>query len=174
MTRIRYVTAGQRYRCYYTCTACGKRNRETGIVRAKDSLARNSYVDNWTDEVHLSDDLALGKAQERFYHMQTNVNDRRWLEGLRVSGVCRKCGMRQSWSPTRRYSSAALTGMVCYALLLGYCGLPEDRSFLLFWLLIALLAAAMANHLLLIVTRWRLYRQAEECAPWVEAVHPEN
>lgn len=107
MTRGRYLLAAQKYRCSYTCTRCGKENRESGFVRTADPVRLNSFTDNLGDEYHLSGEIATDKVRRKFYSLQARVNGRYWYSGLRVNGQCRRCGKRQLWSPFIRHATAA-------------------------------------------------------------------
>ena len=171
MPRGRYLFAAQKYRCSYQCTRCKRDNREYAFVRAADPVRFNGFTDNLYDEMHLSGELAADKARKRFYSLQARVNDACWYWGLRVSGRCRTCGKRQSWSPAIRHALALALAMVCLTVFLWRMGQPVGEPYLLWGAATALGAFLMGEVLGLIVVRLWARRQMEQYRPWIEAVH---
>lgn len=173
--RRRFLAAQTRYRCEWKCVSCGRMNRERGSVASADRVRLNQFTDNLYDEVQLSGEIAQEKARRRFFRFQQQVNEGGWLQGLRVSGVCRKCGARQFWAPAVRHTWALVMAMACLALLLTTLGLPADGNAWLAYLAAAVATALLTEGASLLVTRWRLGRRADEdCAPWVEEIPRED
>lgn len=171
MPRGHYLFAAQKYRCSYHCTRCGKENREYAFVRAADPVWFNGFTDNLYDEMHLSGEIATNKAQKRFYRFQARVNDACWYWGLRVSGRCRKCGKRQSWSPAIRHALALVLAMVCLAVFLWQMGEPVEAAYFLQGAAIALGVFLIGEGVGLIIVRLWAHREPEQCLPWIEAIH---
>lgn len=172
--RGRYITARTRYRCWWKCTACGRMNRERGSIAAADRVRVNQFTDNLYDETQLSGELAQEKARRRFFRFQRQVNEGGWLQGLRVSGVCRKCGARQYWAPAVRHTWALVMAAACLALLLTVLGLPADGRLCLVYLASAAVAALLTEGASLLLASWRLGRRTDaECAPWLEEIPAE-
>lgn len=171
MIRARYLYAAQKYRSYYTCTRCGRENREFGFVRAVDPVRLNGFMDNLSDEVHLSGEIATEKAQKKFYALQARVNSRCWYSGLRVSGRCRKCGKRQFWSPFLRHAAAAILAGCTLGGLLWLHGWPTDISSALTLTGITFASALLTEGATLLFARLWAKHQQEEHLPWLEAVY---
>ena len=171
MSRRAYLRARTRYLCEWKCAHCGRMNRERGEIASSDRVRVGTFTDNLPDEVQLSGEIAQDRSRKRFFLLQQRVNEECWLQGLRVSGVCRKCGMRQMWAPAVRQAWAAVMAVVCLALLTATLGMPESGDV---WL--AYLAAAAGTSVLttwagLRLVRWRLRRRTDtECTPWLEEI----
>ena len=173
--RRRFLAARTRYRCEWKCVGCGRMNRERGSVAAADRVGINSFTDNLYDEVLFSGEMAQEKARKRFFRFQQQVNEGRWLQGLKASGVCRKCGARQFWAPAVRHTWAVVMAVACLALLLTLLGLPADGSAWLAYLAVMAATALLTEGVALLIVRWRLDRLADEdCAPWVEEIPRED
>lgn len=173
MHRRHFLAAKGRYCCEWTCTHCGRRSRERGEVRAADHIRINQFTDNLHDEVNLSGELAQEKARRRLFRLQEAVNDMHWLAGLRVAGLCRKCGRRQFWSPLLRHLLSSALALACFAGLMWLAGPPAAASQ---WF--ACLAASAAIALLtegtaLLLIRRRLERLPDpEAAPRIHELFP--
>lgn len=175
MVRRRFLAAQARYRCEWKCAHCGRLNRERGATHAADRIAVGQYTDNLPDEVNLSGQAAAGMARRRLFRLQARVNDHRWLRGLGVSGVCRKCGLRQFWAPAMRHAWATVAAVICLSLLLLYAGVPGNGPMRLAFGAAMLLAALFTEAAALLAVRWRLKRLADsECAPTVEEIPREE
>lgn len=171
MIRRRFLAARARYRCEWKCTRCGRMNRERGATRAADRVAVGQYTDNLPDEVELSGQTASEMARRKLFRLQERVNADRRLQGLSISGVCRKCGARQFWAPASRHAWAAAAGIICMAVLLWCAGVPENADLWFAYGAAVLLSVLLAEGAVLEVIRWRLNRLADpECAPWVEEI----
>lgn len=171
MIRRRFLAAQARYRCEWKCAHCGRLNRERGATRAADRVAVGQYTDNLPDEVNLSGQAAAGMARRRLFRLQARVNDHRWLRGLGVSGVCRKCGLRQFWAPAVRHAWATAAAIICLSLLLLYAGVPATGPRWFACCAAMLLAALLTEAAALTAACWRLNRLADpECAPTVEEI----
>ena len=171
MVRRRYLHAAQKYRCSYTCTRCGRENRESGFVRAADPIRPNGFTDNLGDEVHLSGEIAAEKAQKKFYALQARVNGRCWYSGLRISGRCRKCGKRQFWSPFLRHAATAmLAGCTLSGLILLHSW-PATLDSVLLLIGVIVASALLTEGAALLVARLWAKHQQEEHLPWLEAVY---
>ena len=173
--RRRFLAARTRYLCEWKCVGCGRMNRERGAIAAADRVRINSFTDNLYDEVLLSGDMAQEKARKRFFRFQQQVNEGGWLQGLRVSGVCRKCGARQFWAPAVRHTWAVVAALACLALLLTVLGLPADGAAWLAYLAVTAATALLTEGVALLLVRWQLERLGDEdCAPWVEEIPRED
>lgn len=168
--RRRILWADVLYRCGWACERCGRENRERSSVRAFDPLRLNQFADNWQDEVHFSGEVAQEKARKRLFRLQARVNMKNDLRGLRVTGVCRKCGRQQRWAPARRHALAAVMAALTFAALCLGAGVPAEGSLWAAYAAAAVSAALFAEAAALGVTRWRLRRGPESCRPWVEEI----
>lgn len=174
MYRRRFIAARAKYRCEWKCAGCGRRSREGGEVAAADRLAVNRFTDNMADEVNLSGEIAQEKARKKLFRLQEAVNGRRWLQGLRISGVCRRCGRRQFWASAVRHAWTVVMAAACLAALIVLNGLPAGGAAWLGYLAAAAAAALLTEGASLLLTRWRLgWLADQECAPWVEEFFPD-
>lgn len=174
MMRRRFLAARARYRCEWRCTGCGRMNRERGATRAADRVAVGQYTDNLPDEVSLSGQVASEMARRRLFRLQARVNDGHHLLGLGVSGVCRKCGLRQFWAPAVRHAWAVTAAISCMAVLLLCAGVPTQGELWLAYGAAALASALLTEGAALEITRRRLNRLDDpECAPWLEEIPEE-
>lgn len=175
MLRRHFIAAKAKYRCEWKCTGCGRMNRERGEVAAADRVAVNQFTGSLYDEVGLSGELAQEKARRRLFALQRDVNDGYWLQGLRVSGVCRKCGRRQFWAPGLRHAWAVMAAAACFGIFAGVIGFPESGEAWLGYAAAAAASAFLTEAAALLLTRWQLNRQADpECAPFLEEIPPED
>lgn len=171
MIRRHFLHTAQKYHCSYTCTRCGKENRESGFVRAADPVFPNGFTDNLGDEVHLSGEIAAGKAHKKFYALQARVNGHRWYSGLRVSGRCRKCRKRQFWSPFLRHAAAAMLASCTLGGILWLHGWPTNLDSALLLTGITAASAILTEGAALLVVRLWAKHQQQEYLPWLEAVN---
>lgn len=171
MIRRHFLHTAQKYHCSYTCTRCGKENRESGFVRAADPLFPNGFTDNLGDEVHLSGEIAAEKALKKFFTLQACVNVRCWYSGLHVSGRCRKCGKRQFWSPFLRHAAAAVLAGCAFGGILWLFGWPTNLDSALLLIGAPAASALLTEGVALLAARLWAKHQQQEYLPWLEAVN---